>query len=55
MTNCKINEKTIIKVIALRVSPNPSKEMKENLTAVKSWTETHKVEFLEFDNNNYAN
>ena len=48
------SDKTIIKVIALRVDAIPSQEMKKTLTEVKSWAEEHRLIILEF-NDDYAN
>ena len=55
INNYKLNEKIIIKVIALRVPANTTSEIKRTLTDVKSWAEAYNLEFLEFDNYNYAN
>ncbi len=38
----------------MRVNVNPSQEMKNTLSEVKSWAEEHKLRMLEF-NDDYAN
>ena len=55
MNNYTFNEKTIIKVIALRVIPKPSPEMTKILNDVRAWAENHKFGFLELDKDDYAN
>ena len=54
VVNYNKSDKTIIKVIAMRVNVNPSQEMKNTLSEVKKWAEEHKLRMLEF-NDDYAN
>ena len=49
------NRKIKLKVIALRVSPQPSPEMQKVLDEVKKWTEEIKIEFLKFKDNTATN
>ena len=49
-----MNGKSIIKVVGLRVSANPSEEMQNTLKGVKEWAENYKFKYYEF-NDDYAN
>ena len=48
------SDKTIIKLIALGVTTNPSQEMKKTLSEVKSWAEVHRLSIIEFNDDHVS-